>query len=119
MLSSLDDDDTDTCMARLASAPHLATLVMTLIIPAYPPTHGASFQLALALALHSMRALRNLALPVYNADLLDAVTVLLLSSLTHLTLLADTLPFSFFNEFLVSNPTIRHLDSLTSYPPPW
>lgn len=55
-----------------------------------------------------MRALRNLTLPVYDADLLDAVTSSS-SSLTHLTLLADTLPFSFFDEFLVSNPTIQHL----------
>jgi hypothetical protein len=62
-----------------------------------------------------MRALRNLTLPSYDADLLDAVTAASSSSsgatrgLTHLTLLADTLPFSFFNEFLVSNPTIQHL----------
>lgn len=119
MLSSSDDDDTDACMARLAAAPHLAALVTTLIIPAYPPAHGASFQLALALALRSMRALKNLTLPVYDADLLDAVTAAASSSslssagatrgLTHLTLLADTLPFSFFDEFLVSNPTIQHL----------
>ena len=109
MFSSLDDDDTDACMARLAAAPHLAALVTTLIIPAYPPAHGASFRLALALALRSMRALRNLTLPVYDADLLDAVTAASSSSLTHLTLLADTLPFSFFDEFLVSNPTIQHL----------
>ena len=117
MLSSSDDDDTDACMARLATAPHLAALVTTLVIPAYPPAHGASFQLALALALRSMRALKNLTLPVYDADLLDAITAISSSSssagatrgLTHLTLLADTLPFSFFDEFLVSNPTIQHL----------
>jgi hypothetical protein len=105
-------------MARLAAAPHLAALVTTLIIPAYPPAHGASFQLALALALRSMRALKNLTLPAYDADLLDAITAAYSSStssagatggLTHLTLLADTLPFSFFDEFLVSNPTIQHL----------
>ena len=105
-------------MARLAAAPHLAALVTTLIIPAYPPAHGASFQLALALALRSMRALKNLTLPAYDADLLDAITAASSSStssadttrgLTHLTLLADTLPFSFFDEFLVSNPTIQHL----------
>lgn len=105
-------------MARLAAAPHLAALVTTLIIPAYPPAHGASFQLALALALRSMRALKNLTLPAYDADLLDAVTAASSSSLssagatrglTHLTLLTDTLPFSFFDEFLVSNPTIQHL----------
>lgn len=118
MLSSSDDDDTDACMARLAAAPHLAALVTTLIIPTYPPAHGASFQLALALALRSMRALRNLTLPAYDADLLDAITAASSSSsssagatrgLTHLTLLTDTLPFSFFDEFLVSNPTIQHL----------
>jgi hypothetical protein len=107
-------------MARLAAAPHLAALVTTLIIPAYPPAHGASFQLALALALRSMRVLKNLTLPAYDADLLEAVTAASSSSsssssaggtrgLTHLTLLADTLPFSFFDEFLVSNPTIQHL----------
>ena len=105
-------------MARLAAAPHLAALVTTLIIRAYPPAHGASFQLALALALRSMRALRNLTLPAYDADLLDAVTAASSSlspsagatrGLTHLTLLVDTLPFSFFDEFLVSNPTIQHL----------
>jgi hypothetical protein len=51
-------------------------------------------------------------------ELLDAVTAAASSSsssggamrgLTHLTLLSDTLPFTFFNEFLVSNPTIQHL----------
>lgn len=116
MLSGSDDDDTDVCMARLAAAPHLAALVTTLVIPAYPPAHSASFQLALALALRSMRALKNLTLPAYDADILDAVTVASSSAavgatrgLTHLTLLADTLPFSFFDEFLVSNPTIQHL----------
>jgi hypothetical protein len=104
-------------MARLATAPHLASLVTTLVIPAYPPAHGASFQLALALALRSMRALRNLTLPTYDANILDAITAMSSSSaaagvtrgLTHLTLLADTLPFCFFDEFLVSNPTIQHL----------
>ncbi|KAI0275831.1 hypothetical protein BGY98DRAFT_990083 [Russula aff. rugulosa BPL654] len=91
----------------------------------YGPTcHGApsaalvTTLLALALALRSMRALKNLTLPTYDTDLLDAITAMSSSTsaavgvtrgLTHLTLLADTLPFSFFDEFLVSNPTIQHL----------
>ena len=110
----MDADDTDACVARLATAPHLAALVTTLVIPTYPTAQGASFQLALAIALRAMRALTNLTLPAYDADLLLAVTALSASSsvaggLTHLTLLADTLPFSFFDEFLVSNPSIKHL----------
>jgi len=63
-----------------------------------------------------MRALKNLTLPAYDADLLDAVTALSSSSsagttrgITRLTLLADTFPFTFFGQFLVSNPTIQHL----------
>jgi len=100
----------DGCIARLATAPHLAALVTTLVIRAYPPAHGSSFQLALALALRTMRALTNLTLPTYDADLLLAVTESSLAGrLTHLTLLADTLPFAFFDQFLVSNPTIKHL----------
>jgi hypothetical protein len=113
VFSTTDVDDTDACIARLATAPHLAVLVTTLVIPAYPTAQGASFQLALAIALRGMRALSNLTLPAYDADLLLAVTELSASSaaggLTHLTLLTDTLPFSFFDQFLVSNPTIEHL----------
>ena len=60
-----------------------------------------------------MRALTNLTLPAYDADLLLAVTASSGSSpaggITHLTLLADTLPFAFFDQFLVFNPTIEHL----------
>jgi hypothetical protein len=111
VLSTAEDDDTDGCIARLATEPHLAALVTTLVIRAYPPAHGSSFQLALALALRTMRALTNLTLPAYDADLLLAVTESSSATggLTHLTLLADTLPFAFFDRFLVSNPTIEHL----------
>jgi hypothetical protein len=56
-----------------------------------------------------MRALTNLTLPAYDADLLLAVTESSSGGLTHLTLLADTLPFTFFDQFLASNPTIKHL----------
>ena len=60
-----------------------------------------------------MRALTNLTLPAYDADLLLAVTASSGSSpaggITHLTLLADTLPFAFFDQFLDFDPTIEHL----------
>lgn len=104
---------TDACIARLAKAPHLAALVTTLAIPTFPPAQIASFQLALAIALRAMRALTKLTLPAYDADLLLAVTASSGSSpaggIMHLTLLADTLPFAFFDQFLVFNPTIEHL----------
>jgi len=52
-----------------------------------------------------MRALAPLTLPAFNADLLSAVPL----TLTCLTLLADTLPFAFVDQFLVARPQIVHL----------
>ncbi|KAH9021802.1 hypothetical protein EDB85DRAFT_2152186 [Lactarius pseudohatsudake] len=75
----LSADDADACVARLAGAPHLAALVTTLTPRAYPSTHSPSF--VLALALRRGAALRG---P---------------GTLTHLTLLADTLPYAFFTVF--------------------
>ncbi|KAH9012386.1 hypothetical protein EDB83DRAFT_330931 [Lactarius deliciosus] len=47
----------ETRSPSYARAVHLAALVTTLTLRANPPAHGPSFVLALALALHSMRAL--------------------------------------------------------------
>ena len=95
----------DACLASLAAASHLAELVTTLTIPTYPFGHGPSFNLALRLALRSMRALATLTLPAFDADLLSAAPL----TLTRLTLLADTLPFAFFDQFLAGRPQIVHL----------
>ncbi|KAH9015286.1 hypothetical protein EDB85DRAFT_2280358 [Lactarius pseudohatsudake] len=103
----LSADDADACVARLAGAPHLAALVTTLTPRAYPSTHSPSFVLALALALRSMRALSALTLPAFDAELLSAAP----GTLTHLTLLADTLPYAFFNGFLAA-PARAHLTHL-------
>ncbi|KAH9165331.1 hypothetical protein EDB89DRAFT_1911503 [Lactarius sanguifluus] len=84
----LSADDADACVARLAGAPHLAALVTTLTVRAYPPAHGPSFVLALALALRSMRALSALTLPAFDAELLSAAP--------------DTLPYAFFDGFLAA-----------------
>jgi hypothetical protein len=97
--------DADACVARIAGVPHLAALVSSLVLSEYPPAHGASFHLALALALRSMSGLMALTLPAFNADLLAAAP----PSLARLTLLADTLPFAFFDQFLASRPHITHL----------
>ena len=99
----LDADDSDACIARLAVAPHLAELVTTLKLRAYPQSHGASFELALALALRSMRALSTLTLPAFNAELLAAAP----GTITRLTLLADTLPYAFFDDFLAAPARAR------------
>ncbi|KAH9031171.1 hypothetical protein EDB84DRAFT_175319 [Lactarius hengduanensis] len=99
----LSADDADACVARLAGAPHLAALVTTLTLRAYPPAHGPSFVLALALALRSMRALSALTLPAFDAELLSAAP----GTLTHLTLLADTLPYAFFDGFLAAPARAR------------
>jgi hypothetical protein len=113
VFSTTDVNDRDACIAQLATMPHLAALVTTLVIPTYPTAQGASFRLALAIALHAMHALSILTHPVYDADLLLTMMVLLAllaaGGLKHLTLLADTLPFSFFDQFLISNLTIEHL----------
>ena len=101
----LSPTDADACVARLAGAPHLAALVSSLVLSGYPSAHGASFQLALALALRSMRGLTALTLPAFDADLLAAAP----PSLARLTLLADTLPFAFFDQFLAARPHITHL----------
>lgn len=95
----------DACVASLAGAPHLAELVTSLTIPTYPFAHGPSFTLALRLSLRSMRALATLTLPSFDADILSAAPL----SLTRLTLLADTLPFAFFDRFLAARPQIVHL----------
>ena len=99
----LSDDESDACIARLAVAPHLAELVTTLKLCAYPQSHGASFELALALALRSMRALSTLTLPAFNAELLAAAP----GAITRLTLLADTLPYAFFDDFLAAPARAR------------
>jgi hypothetical protein len=53
-----------------------------------------------------MRALATLTLPIYDADLLAAANP---QTLTRLTLLADTLPFAFFDQFLATRPQLVHL----------
>ncbi|KAH9058964.1 hypothetical protein EDB83DRAFT_2675684 [Lactarius deliciosus] len=88
-------------------ASHLTALVMTLTLRAYPPAHGPSFVLALALALHSMRALSALMLPAFDAELLSAAP----GTLTHLMLLADMLPYAFFDGFLAA-PACAYLTHL-------
>ncbi|KAH9166155.1 hypothetical protein EDB89DRAFT_2076153 [Lactarius sanguifluus] len=104
----LSADDADACVARLAGAPHLAALVTTLTVRAYPPAHGPSFVLALALALRSMRALSALTLPAFDAELLSAAP--------------DTLPYAFFDGFLAAprrtshQPPCRALSVLDSSP---
>ena len=62
----------------------------------YAQSHGAAFELALALAFRLMRALSALALPAFNAELLATVP----GSITRLTLLADTLRYAFFDDFI-------------------
>lgn len=99
----LSADNADACIARLAGAPHLAELVTTLALRAYPRAHGASFVLALALALRSMRALSALTLPAFDAELLAAAP----GTLARLTLLADTLPYAFFDDFLAAPARAR------------
>ena len=78
-------------------------LVTKLALRAYPHAHGASFVLALELALRSMRALSALILPAFDAELLAAVP----STVTRLTLLADTLPFAIFDDFLAAPARAR------------
>ncbi|KAH9015780.1 hypothetical protein EDB84DRAFT_1567577 [Lactarius hengduanensis] len=102
----LSADDADACVAQLAGAPHLAALVTTLTLRAYPPAHGPSFVLALALAVRSMRALSALTLPAFDAELLSTAP----GTLTHLTLLADMLPYAFFDGFLAA-PTPQDVPS--------
>ena len=99
----LSAEEADACIARLAISPHLAALVTTLVLRGYPHTHSASFELALALSLRSMRALSALTLPAFDAELLAAAP----GSLTSLTLLADTLPYAFFDDFLASPARAR------------
>ncbi|KAH9037210.1 hypothetical protein EDB85DRAFT_627354 [Lactarius pseudohatsudake] len=70
----------------------------TRTLRAYPPAHGPSFVVALALALRSMRALSALTLLAFDAELLSAAP----GTLTHLTLLADTLPYACFDGFLAA-----------------
>ncbi len=93
----------DACIASLAATPHLAALVTSLTVPAYPPAHCAYF--ALRLALRSMRALATLTLPTFDADLLSEAPL----TLVRLTLLADTLPFAFFDQFLATRPQIVYI----------
>ncbi|KAH8979642.1 hypothetical protein EDB86DRAFT_3248275 [Lactarius hatsudake] len=81
----LSADDADACVARLAGAPHFAALVMTLALCVYLPAHV-------------------LTLPAFNAELLATAP----GTLMHLTLLADTLPYAFFDGFLTM-PTCLYL----------
>ncbi|KAI9429325.1 hypothetical protein H4582DRAFT_2089506 [Lactarius indigo] len=74
----------DACIAWLACGPHLAALVSTLALRAYPPAHGPSFVLALlrrGVALHDAR---HAYLP-----------------------LTDTLPYAFFDDFLAAPARAR------------
>jgi hypothetical protein len=52
-----------------------------------------------------MRALAALTLPAFDADVLAAAP----PALVRLTLLADTLPYAFFDRFLPTRPHITHL----------
>ncbi|KAH9164994.1 hypothetical protein EDB89DRAFT_2077388 [Lactarius sanguifluus] len=88
-------------------------------IPTYiVPTHGRTtlalrastrprtthlIVLALALALQSMHALSSLTLTTFDANLLAAA----LGTLTHLTLLADPLPYASFDDFLAESARLR------------
>lgn len=67
----------------------------TLTLCAYPPAHGPSFVLALALALCSIRAFSALTLLAFNTELL----VVALGTPVHQSLLAGTLPYTFFEDF--------------------
>ena len=96
----LSTDDSDACIAQLAIAPHLAELVTKLEMRAYPQSHWASFELALALALQSMRALSALTLPAFNAELLSAAP----GAITRLTLLAGT---ASFDDYLAAHARAR------------
>ncbi|KAH8991798.1 hypothetical protein EDB86DRAFT_2830702 [Lactarius hatsudake] len=74
--------------------------------------------LALALALRSMHAISALTLTTFDANLLAAA----LGMLTHLTLLADKLPYASFDDFLatfhndVSSAAVPRLAVLDSSP---
>ncbi|KAH8980012.1 hypothetical protein EDB92DRAFT_1820706 [Lactarius akahatsu] len=114
-------DDADACIAQLADAPHFAALVRTLTQRAYPP-HTRPVLCAYAgvgAALYA-RALGA------DTELLAAA----LGTLTHLTQLADTLPYAFFNfsrrQPARVLPTSRcpilsacPLQRTTSHPPPF
>jgi hypothetical protein len=98
--------EAEACTASLeAAARYIAALVTSFSLSAYPPAHGPSFQLALRLALRSMRALATLTLSAFDADLLAVVP----PTLTRLTLQADTLPFAFLDWFLAERPQMVHL----------
>ncbi|KAH8978230.1 hypothetical protein EDB92DRAFT_1956777 [Lactarius akahatsu] len=73
------------------------TTQTTLTLRIYRPAHSPSFVLVSALALRSMRSWR-LMLPAFDAELLSVVP----GTLPHLTLLANTLPYAFFNNFLAA-----------------
>ncbi|KAN0137518.1 hypothetical protein V8E53_004569 [Lactarius tabidus] len=101
-------DGVDACIARLPVAPHLAELFTTLERCSFPHSHGASFELALAVALRSMRAPSALTLPAFNSELLAAAP----GAVTSLTLLANTLPantlpYAFFDDFLAAPARAR------------
>jgi hypothetical protein len=114
-LSTATAASADACIASLAATPHLAALVTSLTVRAYPPAHSASFHFALRLALRSMRALAALTLPTFDADLLSEAP----PTLVRLTLLADTLPFAFFDQFLPTRPQLVHvaLPNFVGVPP--
>ena len=82
------------CVAGLAATLHIVELVTSLTVPAYPFSHGPSFNLALRLALLSMLGLVTFKLPASDADLLSA------ASLTVTRLAAYG--FGFFDQFLAT-----------------
>ncbi|KAH8991778.1 hypothetical protein EDB86DRAFT_3079634 [Lactarius hatsudake] len=87
---------------------YLATLVTTLTLCTYSPAHGPSFVLALALALRSIRALPALTPLAFDTELLAVA----LGTPIHQSLLADTFPYAFFDDF---SPRLHRT---TSHQPP-
>ncbi|KAH9011489.1 hypothetical protein EDB85DRAFT_2297060, partial [Lactarius pseudohatsudake] len=67
------------------------------------PAHGPSFVLALALALRSIGAVSALTLPPFDAERFATAP----GTLSHLTLLTDTLPYAFFDGFLAAPARTR------------
>ncbi|KAH9165340.1 hypothetical protein EDB89DRAFT_1911509 [Lactarius sanguifluus] len=88
----LSADDADACVAQPAGASHLAALVTTLALRAYPP--------------YARPVLCTRANPAFDVKLLATAP----GTLSHLTLLTDTLPYAFFDDFLAA-------PARASYPP--
>ena len=73
--------------------------------PGVPFSRDSPFNWALRFALPSMRAFATRIVPAFDADHLLAPPL----ALMRLTLLADTLSFSFFGKFLAAQPHVIHL----------